>query len=355
MRKLTLWGGGGLLLLALSVVVAVSLGSAAIPLRVVWGILGERAASWIGADALLREWGVFGSADWEANTESIVWKVRFPRVALAMLVGMLLSLAGAAFQGVLRNPLADPYILGIASGASVGASFVILFGLYVPLLGVWTVPLAAFATGMASLAAVFRLAGMQGKFRVETLLLSGVVIQAFLGSVVSFLVSLSDSVMNEIVFWMMGSLSLRGWKFAGTLLPFAGAGLLVLLSYSRTLNLFALGERQAGHLGVAVDRTKLVVLLTGTMMTAAAVSVSGVVGFAGLVVPHLVRLCVGPDYRLIVPLSALYGAIYMLWADTLARMLMSPAEIPLGVVTAMLGAPFFGYLLNRHKRKEMGA
>lgn len=327
-------------LLLLSVMVCVSIGTVALPLPDVWHILIHRIPG-VGRAV---------HADWPVSSEQIVEKVRLPRILLAMLVGSSLSVAGAGFQGVLRNPLADPYTLGVATGSSVGAAVLILFGMDYIWFGIWTIPFAAFLSGVLTLVAVIRLASHQGKMKMETLILSGVVIQAFLGSVVSFLVSLSHRPVNEIMYWMMGSLAMRGWQYPLVLLPFWGCCLVLLVGFSRQLNLLSLGEAQAAHGGVHVERTKLIVLTVSTLLTAAAVSVTGVVGFVGLIVPHLVRLLVGPDYRLIVPLSAIAGAIYMLWADTLARMLLSPTEIPLGVITAFLGAPFFAYLLYKHKK-----
>jgi len=321
-------------------VVSISLGSAQLPLSEVWLILMHQ----------LPGLGDMIPVSWPESSEQIVMKIRFPRVILAVLVGACLSLAGAGFQGVLRNPLADPYTMGVASGSAVGAAFLILFGLHISFLGQWSIPVVAFLTGFVSLWIVLRLANTQGKLQTETLLLSGVVVQAFLGSLVSFMVSLSDKAVNEIVFWLMGSLSFRGWDFTYVLLPYLIVGLMVLISYARALNLFSLGERQAAHLGVSVDRTKLVVLIVSTLLTAGAVSIAGIVGFVGLVVPHLVRLMVGPDYRLLLPMATICGGIYVLWADTVARMLLSPTEIPLGVVTAFLGAPFFAYLLKQNKR-----
>lgn len=323
-----------------SMVVSISLGSAQLPLSEVWLILMHQ----------LPGLGDLIPVSWPESSEQIVMKIRFPRVILAVLVGACLSLAGAGFQGVLRNPLADPYTMGVASGSAVGAAFLILFGLHISFLGQWSIPVVAFLTGFVSLWIVLRLASTQGKLQTETLLLSGVVVQAFLGSLVSFMVSLSDKAVNEIVFWLMGSLSFRGWDFTYVLLPYLIVGLMVLVSYARALNLFSLGERQAAHLGVSVDRTKLVVLIVSTLLTAGAVSIAGIVGFVGLVVPHLVRLMVGPDYRLLLPMATICGGIYVLWADTVARMLLSPTEIPLGVVTAILGAPFFAYLLKQNKR-----
>lgn len=343
-RKLSLWGGVGVILLLLSIMVSLSIGTAHLPLWQVAGILGKHMP-WIGGHI---------DAGWPQSSEQILMKVRFPRIMLGILVGASLSASGAAFQGVLRNPLADPYTLGVSSGASVGAAFLIYFGLQYALFGQWSIPVVALVTGIISLFLVLRLAQIDGKLKMETLILSGVVMQAFFGAIVSFMVALSNQVINEILFWLMGSLAMRGWSYSYVIAPYLLIGFIVLLGYARSLNLFALGERQASHLGVHVERTKLIVLIVATFITAAAVSVAGVIGFVGLVVPHLVRLLVGPDYRLILPLSAIGGGIYVLWADTIARTLLSPTEIPLGVITAFLGAPFFAYLLHKHKKTLRG-
>lgn len=186
----------------------------------------------------------------------------------------------------------------------------------------------------------------------ETLILSGVVIQAFLGAFVSFLLTYSQGLINQILFWLMGSMTMKSWEHIGLLAPFVAIGLPLLLLFSPALNLFVLGERHAAHMGVNTERTKLLVLVISSLLTAAAVSVSGVIGFVGLVVPHLIRLITGPDYRLLLPLSALGGGTFMLLADTLARTLLSPREIPLGVITALIGAPFFAYLLYRRKLND---
>ncbi|MDN6161715.1 MAG: iron ABC transporter permease [Atopostipes sp.] len=343
-KKLYFWGGMGLFLLILSMVFSLSIGSAQLSLGEVWGILLKQ----------LPIVGDFVTSSWKVSAEQIVLKVRLPRVILGILIGSSLSIAGAGFQGVLRNPLADPYTLGVASGASLGAAFVLLFGLQTVLLGVWTVPIAAFLTGLLSLFIVLRLANIQGQYNLETLILAGVVVSAFLNSFVSFIVSMSDQVMDEIIFWMMGSLSLQGWDFVQILLPGFLIALIALMAYSRSLNIFSLGERQAAHLGINVKKTRLIILIISTFITAVAVSIVGTVGFVGLVVPHLIRLLVGPDYRLLIPMSAIYGGIFVLWADTIARTILSPTEIPLGVVTAFLGAPFFAYLLRKNKQNKVG-
>lgn len=343
-RKVWLWGGSGIVLLFVSATIALSLGSAKLPIADVWGVVLSR----------LPLVGRLFDGDWASSTVQIVLNIRLPRIVLALLSGACLALAGAGFQGVLRNPLAEPYTLGVASGAAVGAAFLMLNGLQVFLFGLWTVPVVAFISGMLSLILVLRLANVQGKFKLETIILSGVVVSAFLSSVVSFMVSMSDQTINEIVFWLMGSLAMRGWPFALVLFPYLVVGALILYGFGRTLNLFALGERQAAHLGVNVTRARLAVLIVSTLLAAAAVSVVGTVGFVGLVVPHLVRLMIGPDYRYLLPLSTLFGAVYMLLADTVARTLLAPTEIPLGVVTAFLGAPFFIWLLRRSKKVNRG-
>lgn len=332
-----------MLLLAVSIVVSLSIGSAGISIRDVWGILLHQLP-----------WLADNSVPYTPAEIAIVTQVRLSRILLAVLVGACLALAGTGFQGVLRNPLADPYTLGVSSGSSVGASFIILFGLQ-SAIGMWTIPLVAFATGTLTLLGVFWLSRNKGVIHIETLILSGVIIQSFLGAFVSFMVSVSEGVVNQILFWLMGSLAMRSWEHVYMLIPFLAVGFPLLLAYGQSLNLFVLGERHAAHLGIHVERTKLIVLISSTLLTAAAVSVSGVIGFVGLVVPHLIRLLVGPDYRLITPLSAIGGGIFILWADTLARMALTPKEIPLGVVTALLGAPFFAYLLHRRKLKQGGA
>ncbi|UJF34472.1 FecCD family ABC transporter permease [Paenibacillus hexagrammi] len=343
-RKLAIWGGVGSVLLLLSILVSLSIGTAQLPLLQIAAIIGKHLP-WSGD---------YIQTNWPASSEQIILKVRLPRVILGILVGASLSIAGAAFQGVLRNPLADPYTLGVSSGASVGAAFLIYFGLQYAWFGQWSIPIVAFATGLASLLVVLKLAQTDGMLKLETLILSGVIMQAFLGAIVSFMVSLSKQVINEIVFWLMGSLAMRGWSYTLTITPYLMIGICILAGYARSLNVLSLGERQAAHVGVHVERTKLIVLIVATFVTAAAVSVAGVIGFVGLIIPHLVRLLVGPDYRLIIPLSMIGGGIYVLWADTLARTLLSPTEIPLGVITACLGAPFFAYLLHRDKKKQRG-
>lgn len=335
----------GFLLLVLTLLVCVGVGSVSLPLGEIARILLHKLpgiGSWI-------------KPDWDISSEKIVLEVRLPRVLLGLLVGSSLAAAGSAFQGVLRNPLADPFTLGVSSGASLGAAVLIFFGWQYSLVGIFTLPMVAFVSGSVTLWAVMRLAGERGKIPTESLILSGVVMQAFLGAVVSFLTTMSKKTVNEILYWTMGGLSLRGWSYTAILFPYLLLGGIYLISRARRLNLLALGERQAASTGLDVERTKLSMLIVATLMTAAAVSVSGVIGFVGLVVPHMLRLLLGPDYRLILPLSVLGGGIFMMWSDLAARTVLAPTEIPLGVVTAFVGAPFFAYLLYRNKKRREGS
>ncbi|MCM3631929.1 FecCD family ABC transporter permease [Paenibacillus camelliae] len=341
-RKLMIYGGAAMLLLFVTIFVALSLGSSGMSMVDVWHILWLSLPFNDGASTM-----------YSAGEIAIVTQIRLSRVLLGALVGASLALAGVGFQGVLRNPLADPYTLGVASGSSVGAAFIILMG-YQMLLGLWTIPFVAFVTGMITIIGVIMLARHKGSMQIQTLVLAGVIIQSFLGSFVSLMVSLSDGVVNEILFWIMGSIAMKSWEHVYLLIPFVVVSLPIMMMYSRILNLLALGEREAAYLGVQVERSKFVMLMICTLLTAAAVSVSGVIGFVGLVVPHLLRLMVGPDYRLLVPLSAIGGAIYMIMADTVARLVLSPKDLPLGVVTALIGAPIFTYLLVKRNKKEGG-
>lgn len=331
-----------MLLLAVSIIGCLSIGSAGLSFGDVWGILLHQLPGMPDAEA-----------KWSGGEIAVVTQVRLSRVILDVLVGASLALAGAGFQGVLRNPLADPYTLGVASGSSVGAAVIIFMG-WQMVLGLWTVPIVAFSTGIVTLMAVIWLSRSKGVMQIETVILSGVIIQSFLGAFVSLLVSMSEGVLNQILFWIMGSLALRSWEHVYMVLPFLCIAIPILMLHGQALNLFTLGERHAANLGVRVERTKLAVLIVSTLLTAAAVSVSGVIGFVGLVVPHVIRLLVGPDYRLIIPLSAMGGGVFMLWADTLARTALGAKELPLGVVTALVGAPIFAYLLHRRMKVEGG-
>ncbi len=276
---------------------------------------------------------------------TILFSVRIPRILLAAIVGATLSTAGAVFQGLLRNPLADPYILGISGGAAVGAVLGIIAGIdFLP----FGVPVLAFLGSLITIVLVFGVAGRRREAQSGTLLLSGVIVNAFCTAAIMFLISTSaGSKLHGVMFWLMGDLGLADGK--QTLLGGIAllAGFVVIYLHARSLNLLVIGEDQALQLGVNVETTRRVLFFAASFITAAAVSLSGLIGFVGLLVPHLIRMIFGSDYRLLLPASFLFGATFLVAADTLARTVLAPSELPVGVITALFGAPFFIYLLKK--------
>lgn len=283
---------------------------------------------------------------------TVVVDLRLGRACLAWSLGAGLGLSGAVFQGILRNPLADPFTLGVSSGAAFGASLAISLGLAgaAGLGGLGWLPPAGLAGALFSLAAVLFLARLGGRLRRETLVLGGIVTATFLSAAISLVKSLNEESVAAIVFWIMGSLQGRGWLELGLYAPYGLLGAGFILLQARELDLLSLGSRQAVQLGLNAGRTRLWLLVAASLMAGAAVALSGVIGFVGLVVPHMVRLVAGPGHRLLLPLSALGGGLLLLWADVLARtMLPHGAELPVGVLTALLGGPFFCLLLRRRR------
>lgn len=282
----------------------------------------------------------------------IIVHVRLARIVLALAVGGALALAGAVYQGVLLNPLADPFTLGVSTGAAFGASTVILAGAGgLQFWGVNAVPPAAFAGALAALYAVLLLSRVGGRIHPATLVLAGIIVSTFLSALISLLKSLNEDAVSSIVFWIMGSLSGRSWTHVLLVLPYLALGGAVILLYTRELDLLSLGDVQAQQLGVDVQRVRLRLLLAASLVTAAAVAVSGVIGFVGLVIPHLVRLALGPRHARLLPLAALAGGLLVLISDTLARSLLSGGtELPVGVVTAIMGGPFFCFLLATRRK-----
>jgi iron complex transport system permease protein len=277
------------------------------------------------------------------SAETIVRQLRLPRIALAGVVGFALASAGAVMQGFFRNPMADPSIIGVSSGAAVGAVATIALPLALPF-GLQT---AAFVGALVTAFVVYVIASEGGHTPVATLLLAGVAIQAFLGAAISYLLLQAGESLEEAVFWLMGTLHNSSWAEVEVTLPLALLSFVVLLAYARDLNVMLLGEADAQALGIGVERTKRILLAVSSIITAAAVAVAGVIGFVGLVVPHIMRLIVGPDHRILLPTSALAGATFLVLTDTVAR--AGPAQLPVGIVTAALGAPFFLYLLRREE------
>ena len=287
----------------------------------------------------------FGWADmWQSP---IFWNLRMPRIVLSALVGASLSVCGAAYQSVFRNPLTDPYVLGISSGASLGAAIAILLGLEAYLLGVGA---CALVSGLLTILVIYRIASIGNRMHTTTLLLTGVCITFLMSALISFLMVLRQDKMDSIIFWTMGSFASASWTDVAIVAPVVAIGIGVVLYHCRDLNLLLAGSETAKSLGVEVERVKKVLLLATTLMVAFCVSTCGVIGFVGLVVPHCIRLVSGPDNRRIVPYAIVVGALFLLMCDTMARTLLMPAELPVGSLTALVGAPLFIYLLYKNKK-----
>lgn len=282
----------------------------------------------------------------------ILLNVRLARICLALVVGGALGLSGAVYQGVLLNPLADPFTLGVSTGAALGASLAILTGWGgAQFLGVGGLPVAAFAGALAALYLVYVLGRIDGRIHAASLILAGIIVSTFLSAWISLLKSLNEDSVSTIVFWIMGSLGGKSWNHVALVIPYLVLGSMGIFWFARELDLLSLGDIQAQQMGVDVQRVRFQLLLAASLTTAAAVAVSGVIGFVGLVVPHLVRLSLGPCHTRLLPAALLSGGLLVLLADTLARSLLpSGEELPVGVVTAILGGPFFCYLLLRRKK-----
>ena len=339
---LVMGGGGALLLVAL--VAGIGLGSVAIGADDVLRVLGHRLLG-IGASS--------GVTD---SVETIVLELRLPRVLGAMVVGAGLASAGTVFQAILRNPMADPYIIGTAAGASLGATVGIVLPLILPALaigagsawlGLGVVQLLAFAGGIGTVLLVIAVARSGGRLPSVTLLLTGYAVSSLLAAGVALLMFVSGRALAAIFSWLMGSLAAVGWVDLAIAAPVVLAVFVALFARWRSLNLLLLGDGPAAHLGLDVGREKLRLTMLATLATSAAVAISGTIGFVGLVVPHLLRLAIGPDHRLLLPASAILGAVLLVLADLGARL---AGGIPVGVVTAFVGAPFFLWLLRRSRR-----
>ncbi|RSS99965.1 iron ABC transporter permease [Streptomyces sp. WAC07149] len=338
-RRAPLLAAGLLAALLLLALVSAGVGAYAIPTGDVLASVQHRAG--------------LGGAPLDRVGESVLWNVRLPRVALALLVGASLGCAGALMQGVFGNPLAEPGVIGISAGSAVGAVAAIALGL--TFLGNWTVTACAFVAGLVTVGAVYLLSRSGGRTEVVTLILTGIAVNAFAGALIGLFVFFADSgQVNQITFWQLGSLAQATWPKVLAVLPCALAGLVAAPLYARRLDLLALGERPARHLGIDVERLRLALIVVVALLTAAAVAVAGVITFVGLLVPHLLRMANGPGHRFLVPGSALAGAVVLAGGDLAARTVARPAELPLGVLTALLGSPFFFWLLRRTRRGQGG-
>ena len=291
-----------------------------------------------------------GTSDNE-TFRTILWNIRLPRTALIALIGAALAGSGAAYQGLFRNPLADPYLIGVASGAGLGAIIAMSVEWPYTTLGLLAVPMAAFIASLLTVYLVYTFAHIGRTVPTTNLILAGVAISSFAVSTTSFLMLRSSGEVRRAIGWMLGGVSLVGWDVTLALIPYLGIGMTTLVLTGYSLNLLQFGDDQATQLGLNVRRAKFIIIVAASLVTAAAVSFAGIIGFVGLIVPHIVRIWWGVDYRRLIPLSILGGASVLLFADVLARIVLAPQELPVGIVTALAGAPFFLWVLRRAKNQ----
>lgn len=328
-----------LLVLIISMTLAVMVGSVSITPLYVWQVILSKIPI---VQNLIEQ-------DWSRSQEIIIWQIRVPRVLLAAIVGAGLAIAGAAIQALVRNSIAEPYILGISSGATVGATAVIILGAF-SFLGIFALSVSAFLGSLLAILLVFFLARVGGRISVFRLLLAGMAVSFILSAVSNFMLMMAkqDNGIKAVMYWMLGSLA--GAKWSNIIIPaaiFIFVFALLWLHY-RNLNLLLLGEEAAVTLGVNIQQFRLQLILLVSLLTGVLVAVSGSIGFVGLIIPHIVRIIVGSNYKYVIPISALLGGIFLVWADSFARILIAPEEMPIGIITAFCGGPFFIWLLRRN-------
>lgn len=283
-----------------------------------------------------------------ASHQVIVHEVRMPRIIVAAFVGAALAAVGTCFQGLFKNPMADPYVIGISSGAALGAAVGIVTKASV-ILGAWAISITAFLGAVLSTWLVYNLAKVGGKVPIYTLLLAGIALSAFFNALMSLIMVLNAKELSQIVHWMLGSFSARDWSHVAVSAPVITTGIFILWFFAKDLNAMLFGDDTARHLGIDTEKTKKLLLVVSAITVSAAVAVSGTIGFVGLIIPHIVRLLIGPDHRILLPTASLSGATFMVLTDTFARTAAAPTEIPVGIITAFFGGPFFIYLLKRNK------
>jgi len=281
---------------------------------------------------------------WPSTFNTIVMDVRLPRVFVGMVVGIGLSVAGCGMQGLFRNPMASPYVTGISSGGAFGAALAVNLGIIY-----YLVPLFAFTFSAMTVFLVYMISMVRGKVRMETLLLSGIAVASFFSALVSLMMYLAAEKLESIVFWMMGGFWASGWDEVMVVLPFVAVCVPIYIFISRDLNAMMLGEEAAGDLGIDVEKTKRFVLVLTALLVGGCVAVSGTIGFVGLIIPHITRIIAGPDHKVLIPASIFTGGIFMIVTDVVARMIIQPSELPVGIITSLCGVPFFLYLLRRRK------
>jgi iron complex transport system permease protein len=327
------------IILVIAILLSVVVGSVATPLKDVISVFWEGIRN--------------GFSDQTTPLASIIFKLRLPRTILIALTGAALASSGAAYQGLFRNPLADPYVIGVASGSGLGA--VIAMSIHWP--NGWAssfiIPIAAFITGLITVLLVYSLSRVNRSVPATSLVLAGVAISSFTTAITSFIMLKSTGELRRSLVWLLGGSTLSGWQPVIGMLPYVALGIGTLLTMGYTLNVFQFGDEQATQMGLQVEKRRLIVIIAASLTTAAAVSFSGVIGFVGLITPHIIRLLTGGDYRRILPLSTIAGAAFLLLADILARVVLAPQEVPVGIITALAGAPFFIWVLRRSRPEEV--
>lgn len=332
--------GLSVVLLLLTVLIGVSIGSTYIPLEEVFQILSHKIFGFELAEGI------------EAKTVSIVWILRFPRVLLALIVGASLAVSGSSIQSVLKNPLASPYTLGVSAGASLGVIFVIVYDLHIPGLGYLTLTTVGFLSGLATVFLVLKFAKkVDHGFTNQTIILSGMVLALFVNAVITMITALSHNDLQRIVLWQMGTFSLKSWSYVYAILPFFLIGTIGTYKYSRELDALCFGEEQAMTLGVEVSKVKRKLIIFSAILTGSAVATSGVIGFVGLVAPHICRKLFGPKHSVLIPMSIVFGGMFLILTDLIARTAISPSELPVGAITALIGAPFFSIIFFSRRKK----
>ena len=281
--------------------------------------------------------------------ETIIIQIRMPRILASALVGAALAAAGVLYQGIFKNPMADPYVLGVSAGAAVGASIAIVLGVDISLFGLGALQFLSFICSLITIFIVYNISRVGSKVPITTLLLSGIAVSIFLSAIVTVMKVIAGERLHAVVFWLMGGFSYVEWKDVWAVLPLICLGIAAAYSFARDLNILSLGEETAQYLGVEVEKVKKTLLISGSLITAAAVSISGLIGFIGLIIPHITRILIGPDHRILLPASTIVGAMFLVICDAIARVIVSPAELPVGVITALSGGPFFIYLLRKKK------
>ncbi len=327
------------LLLIIAFVFSIALGAVFIPPDTIFRILASQIP------------GITITLDWPNSFSAIIMAVRLPHTVLVALTGAALACSGAAYQGLFRNPLADPYLIGIASGAGLGAVIAMALNWPTSLLGYYLIPVGAFIGAISTVLLVYNLARVNGMVPLTTLILAGVAVGAFASSLTSSLMLRTDLQLYRAISFLLGGSPVLGWDPVLAALPYMLIGMGLLSLSGHALNVLQFGEEEAKQMGLAVNRAKIFIILTASLTTAVAVAFSGVIGFVGLIVPHIIRILWGPDYRRLMPLSVLGGATMLLLADMLARILLAPSTLPVGIVTAMFGAPFFLWILRRAKKE----